>query len=141
MGISCEQKDGKIHAVRADDLNQTRAFHGTTRALVFNMVLGVTKGFEKVLLIEGVGYKALVQGKTLKLNVGFTHPVEYVIPEGIKIDAAKQVEIAISGADKIVVGQVAAEIRHICPPEPYKGKGIRYKDERIRRKVGKAVTK
>ncbi len=139
--ISCDQKDGKLFFTSSNDLKPSRALHGTSRALAQNMVNGVTKGFSKVLLIEGVGYKALVQGKNLKLNVGFTHPVEYPIPDGVKIDAAKQVEIAISGIDKTLVGQVAAEIRRVCPPEPYKGKGIRYKDERIRRKVGKAVTK
>lgn len=139
--VSCEQKDGKLLFVNTQDSKVSRALHGTARALALNMVNGVTKGYSKVLLIEGVGYKAQVQGKNLKLNVGFSHPVDYAIPEGIKIDAAKQVEIAISGIDKVLVGQVAAEIRHVCPPEPYKGKGIRYQGERVRRKVGKAVTK
>lgn len=139
--IICEQKDGKVIFAAGDHSKSTSALHGTMRALTANMVTGVTKGYSKTLLIEGVGYKAQVQGKNLKLNVGFSHPVEYVIPEGIKIDAAKQVEVVIAGIDKIKVGQSAAEIRDICPPEPYKGKGIRYKDERIRRKVGKAVTK
>ena len=139
--ISCEQKDAKLIFTSSNDLKVTRALHGTARALAVNMVTGVTKGFSKVLVIEGVGYKVQMQGKNLKLNVGFTHPVEYPIPDGIEIDASKQVEVVISGIDKVLVGQVAAEIRHICPPEPYKGKGIRYQDERIRRKVGKAVTK
>ncbi len=139
--ISCEQKDGKLHFTAANSAKPTKAMHGTMRALTVNMIQGVTAGFSKTLLIEGVGYKAAVQGKNLKLNVGFTHPVEYAIPDGIKIDAAKQVEIVVSGIDKIKVGQVSAEIRRVCPPEPYKGKGIRYSDERIRRKVGKAVTK
>lgn len=140
-GISFEQKEGKLYFTSSGHSDKLKALHGTTRALAANMIIGVTQGYNKVLLIEGVGYKAQVQGKNLKLNVGFSHPVEYLIPEGIKIDATKQVEIAISGIDKIKVGQAAAEIRRICPPEPYKGKGIRYKDERIRRKVGKAVTK
>lgn len=139
--IICEQKDGKVIFSAGDHSKSTSALHGTMRALTANMVIGVTKGYSKTLVIEGVGYKAQMQGKNLKLNVGFSHPVEYVIPEGIKIDAAKQVEVVIAGIDKIKVGQSAAEIRDICPPEPYKGKGIRYKDERIRRKVGKAVTK
>lgn len=140
-GVSCEQKDGKLFVKNAVDTKEGRSLYGTSRALMANMIIGVTKGYSKTLIIEGVGYKAQIQGKMLKLNVGFTHPVEYEIPEGIKIDAAKQVEVAVSGIDKVKVGQVAAEIRHICPPEPYKGKGIRYAGERIRRKVGKAVTK
>jgi large subunit ribosomal protein L6 len=140
-GISCDQKDGKLYISCEDDSKRTRALQGTSRALAVNMLKGVTAGYSKTLLIEGVGYKALVQGKNLKLNVGFSHPVEYAIPDGIKIEAAKQVEIVVSGIDKTKVGQVSAEIRRICPPEPYKGKGIRYQDERIRRKVGKAVTK
>lgn len=139
--ISCESKDGNLYFTAANSIKTTKALHGTSRALAVNMMKGVTEGYSKTLVIEGVGYKAQVQGKNLKLNVGFSHPVEYVIPEGIKIDASKQVEVLISGIDKIKVGQVAAEIRRIWPPEPYKGKGIRYKDERIRRKVGKAVTK
>ena len=139
--LSCEQKDGKLFIKNTTDTKEGRTMYGTSRALIQNMIIGVSKGYVKTLLIEGVGYKAQTQGKVLKLNVGFTHPVEYTIPEGIKIDAAKQVEISISGIDKIKVGQAAAEIRRICPPEPYKGKGIRYSDERIRRKVGKAVTK
>ncbi len=139
--ISFEQKDSNVFFTAKDETKPTSALHGTIRALTVNMIKGVTVGFSKTLIIEGVGYKAQVQGKNLKLNVGFSHPVEYLIPEGIKIDASKQVEIVITGIDKVQVGQVAAEIRDICPPEPYKGKGIRYSDERIRRKVGKAVTK
>lgn len=139
--ISCEQKDSTLFFTTKSDSKINRSLHGTTRALVVNMIKGVTEGYTKVLLIEGVGYKATVQGKNLKLNVGFTHSVEYPIPDDVKIDAAKQVEVVISGIDKAKVGQVAAEIRRICPPEPYKGKGIRYSTERIRRKVGKSVTK
>jgi large subunit ribosomal protein L6 len=139
--ITCEQKDGKLFFHTSHTTKRANSMHGTTRALVVNMIKGVTSGFSKTLMIEGVGYKALVQGKNLKLNVGFSHPVDYAIQEGIHIDAAKQVVVVVSGIDKIKVGQVAAEIRRICPPEPYKGKGIRYSDERIRRKVGKAVTK
>lgn len=139
--IKCEQKDGKIIFSRQNELKTSKSLHGTMRALSCNMIAGVSKGFSKDLIFSGVGYKAQVQGKTLKLNVGFTHPVLYPIPDGIKIDASKQVEITVSGIDKAKVGQVSAEIRRICPPEPYKGKGIKYRDERIRRKVGKAVTK
>ncbi|MDD5019494.1 MAG: 50S ribosomal protein L6 [Candidatus Omnitrophica bacterium] len=139
--IACEQKDNKLFFNALKDTKPVRALFGTTRALAKNMIVGVVSGFSKTLVIEGVGYKAQIQGKNLRLNVGFTHPVDYPIPEGIKIDASKQVEIVITGVDKAQVGQVSAEIRRVCPPEPYKGKGIRYKDERIRRKVGKAVTK
>ncbi len=139
--VNCELKDNKIIFSLNEQSKVARSLYGTLRALTANMINGVTAGFSKILVIEGVGYKAQVQGKNLKLNVGFSHPVEYPIPEGIKIDASKQVEIVVSGVDKAKVGQVSAEIRRICPPEPYKGKGIRYKDERIRRKVGKAVTK
>jgi len=140
-GIQCEQKEDQVIFTRSNELKQTKAIHGTSRALVMNMIMGVSAGFAKTLQIQGVGYKAQIQGKTLKLNVGFSHPVEYAVPDDVKIDASKQVVIEISGIDKARVGQVAAEIRSICPPEPYKGKGIRYKDERVRRKVGKAVSK
>jgi large subunit ribosomal protein L6 len=141
IGVTVEQKEGKLFFKADNTLKKNLALQGTMRALSVNMIEGVTKGYTKVLIIEGVGYKAQAQGKILKLNVGFTHPVEFNIPEGIKIDAAKQVEISITGIDKAKVGEAAAKIRRICPPEPYKGKGIRYSDERIRRKVGKAVTK
>lgn len=139
--IDCEAGECRLCFKALNDTKPTRALHGTVRALAANMIAGVTAGFSKTLLIEGVGYKAQIQGKVLRLNVGFTHPVDYPVPEGIKIDAGKQVEVVVAGIDKVKVGQVAAEIRRICPPEPYKGKGIRYSDERIRRKVGKAVTK
>ncbi len=140
-GVTCEQKDGSLVFAIAKDTKPLRSLQGTMRSLTVNMIAGVNVGFSKTLLIEGVGYKAAVQGKNLRLNVGFSHPVDFPVPEGIKIDAAKQVEIVISGVDKAKVGKAAAEIRDVCPPEPYKGKGIRYSDERIRRKVGKAVTK
>ncbi len=139
--ISCQQQDGHLVFSAVDTLKRTKALFGTSRALVANMILGVTAGYTKILAITGVGYKAQLQGKSLKLNLGFSHPVVFPIPDDIKIDASKQVEIVISGIDKIKVGQVAAEIRRVFPVEPYKGKGIRYKDEKVRRKVGKAVTK
>ncbi len=141
QSIRCEHKENEVVFTRVNDLKVSRSLHGTSRALVMNMIRGVSEGFSKTLKIEGVGYKAQAQGKTLKLNVGFSHPVEYPIPDDVKIDAGRQVFITISGIDKARVGQVAAEIRDVCPPEPYKGKGIRYVDERVRRKVGKAVTK
>ena len=111
-----------------------RAMSGTTRALVSNMVTGVSKGFEKKLDLIGVGYRAQVQGNKLNLALGFSHPIDYVAPEGIKIETPSQTEIVVSGCDKQKVGQVAAEIRSYRPPEPYKGKGVRYADERVARK-------
>jgi large subunit ribosomal protein L6 len=110
---------------------------GTTRALVNNMVTGVSKGFEKKLLLQGVGYRAKASGKTLNLTLGFSHPVDYKLPEGITAETPSQTEIVIKGADKQRVGQVASEIRAFRPPEPYKGKGVRYADEYVRRKEAK----
>ena len=121
-------------------LSQERAdkpIHGLLRSLVNNMVTGVVKGFQKKLEIRGVGYKAQIQGGKLVLNLGFSHPVVYEIPAGMKIDVEKQTELTIKGADKQLVGQIAAEIRGFFPPEPYKGKGIRYIDEVVKTKVGK----
>jgi ribosomal protein L6, bacterial type len=124
---------------RPDDLPKTRSLHGLVRALVANMVVGVTDGFKKELDITGVGYRAEVKGKDLNMTLGFSHPVVFPIPEGIKIGVDKQTHLVISGADRALVGQVAADIRKIRGPEPYKGKGIRYSDEVIRRKAGKAA--
>jgi len=117
--------------------NNANALAGTTRALVSNMVTGVTRGFEKKLQLVGIGYRAQVQGNKLNLTLGFSHPVEHAIPEGISIEAPSQTEIIVKGIDKQRVGQVAAEIRAYRPPEPYKGKGVRYVDERIVRKEAK----
>lgn len=114
-----------------------RPIHGLLRSLVNNMVTGVVSGFQKKLEIKGVGYKAQIQGVKLVLNLGFSHPVVYEIPAGIKIDVEKQTELTIKGADKQLVGQIAAKIRGFFPPEPYKGKGIRYTDEVVKTKVGK----
>lgn len=116
---------------------QVVAMAGTMRALINNMVTGVSRGFEKRLLLQGVGYRAQAQGKRLNLTLGFSHPVEYEIPEGISIETPSQTEIVVKGADKQKVGQVAAEIRAYRPPEPYKGKGIRYTDEHVVRKEAK----
>lgn len=113
------------------------ALAGTTRALLNNMVIGVTQGFEKKLSLVGVGYRAKAQGSKLDLTLGFSHPVQYEVPEGIKVETPSQTEIVISGADKQVVGQVAADIRAYRPPEPYKGKGVRYTDEHVARKEAK----
>ena len=115
----------------------SRAMSGTVRSLVSNMVLGVDKGFEKKLQLNGVGYRAKASGKTLNLTLGFSHPVDYVLPEGVSAETPSQTEIVIKGVDKQQVGQVAAEIRAFRPPEPYKGKGVRYADEHVRRKEAK----
>jgi len=120
-----------------DDSRLANAMSGTTRALVNNMVMGVTKGFEKRMTIIGVGYRAAVQGKNLNLTLGYSHPVVYPIPEGIVIETPTQTEIVVKGADKQMVGQVAAEIRAWRKPEPYKGKGVRYSNEQVARKEAK----
>jgi len=128
-----------VNVERPSDERTHRALHGMTRALINNMVVGVSQGFEKVLQIEGVGYRAELSGKKLVINVGYSHPVEVDPPEGIVFDVDTRARlIKVQGYDKAVVGQVAADIRKIRPPEPYKGKGIRYQGERIRRKAGKA---
>jgi len=119
----------------------TNALAGTTRANIANMVTGVTKGFEKKLELVGVGYRAAVQGQKLNLTLGFSHPVEYPIPAGVTIETPSQNEIIVKGMDRQQVGQVAAVLRHYRPPEPYKGKGVRYVDEHVRRKVGKTGAK
>ena len=130
---------GVITVERPSDEGTHRAMHGMTRAIINNMVIGVTDGFEKILEINGVGYRGELQGKNLILNVGYSHPVEVVPPEGISFEVEDRNRVIhIKGYDKALVGQVAADIRKIRPPEPYKGKGIKYQDERIRRKAGKA---
>jgi len=129
--------DGSITIAPKDDSKRARAMWGTTRALVNNMVTGVSAGFTRTLEINGVGYRAAVQGKVLNLQLGYSHDVPYPIPDNIQIACERPTLIAISGADRQRVGQVAAEIRSYRPPEPYKGKGIKYSDETIRRKEGK----
>ncbi|HEY3487615.1 MAG TPA: 50S ribosomal protein L6 [Gammaproteobacteria bacterium] len=126
--VKIEKSDAQI-SVKSEVDSMVMA--GTTRALLHNMVVGVTKGYERKLTLVGVGYRAQVQGKKLNLTLGFSHPVEYPVPEGIKIETPSQTEIVISGVDKQKVGQAAADIRSYRPPEPYKGKGVRYADERI----------
>ncbi|MEW6072457.1 MAG: 50S ribosomal protein L6 [Planctomycetota bacterium] len=116
---------------------ETRAYHGLTRALINNMVRGVSEGYGKTLEIVGVGWNAQVKGKRLALNIGFCHPVEFAIPDGIAVETPKPILIVVTGADKQAVGQFAANVRAVRPPEPYKGKGIRYQDEHVRRKAGK----
>lgn len=136
-GIELSLENGQLRVQRSDDRRQSRALHGLTRTLVSNMVLGVTQGFKKGLEIVGVGYRAEVQGRTLNLNLGFSHPIQYPIPEGITITVDRNVIITVEGIDKQKVGQVAAEIRAFRRPEPYKGKGVKYAEEKIRKKVGK----
>lgn len=138
-GIEAEYDDGArvIRITRGADHKQARAMHGTTRSRVAGMVQGVSAGFLKELKINGVGYQARLQGKQVVLQIGFCHPVEMDIPEGLQVEVPSNTQIKIQGADKQKVGQFAAEIRRIRPPEPYNGKGIMYADERIRRKQGK----
>jgi len=137
--INIKKEDGTIVIERPSDQPMHRALHGTTRSVINNMVVGVSKGFERVLEIVGVGYRAELEGKNLIINVGFSHPVVVEPPEGISFDVDMKVrQIRVSGYDKQVVGQVAADIRKLRPPEPYKGKGIRYQNEYVRRKPGKA---
>jgi large subunit ribosomal protein L6 len=137
-GISLEIEAGQVRVKRSGDAKGVRSLHGLIRTLIANMVTGVTQGFEKGLEIVGIGYRAAVQGKTLQLSLGYSHTVNYPIPEGIELVIDKQTRITVKGIDKQKVGQVAAEIRGFRRPEPYKGKGIRYIGEQVRRKAGKA---
>ena len=133
--ITMEQSDNVITLTRKNEA--AKAMHGTMNALINNMIEGVSKGYEKGLEIVGVGYRFNVQGKKLVINAGYSHPVEIEIPEGLTVEAVSNTEITVKGIDKVLVGEFAANIRKVRRPEPYKGKGIRYKDEHIRRKEGK----
>jgi large subunit ribosomal protein L6 len=135
--IKIDKEDGQLVVKRPTDRGDDRALHGLTRSLVANMVEGVTKGFEKRLQIQGVGYRAALRGTALELNVGFSHAVVIDAPAGITFEVPAQNEIIVKGIDKQQVGEIAAEVRDVRPPEPYKGKGIRYEGEYVRRKVGK----
>jgi large subunit ribosomal protein L6 len=135
--MKVEQEDGVVTISRPTDRGEHRALHGLTRSLIAMMVVGVTDGFEKRLEIQGVGYRAALKGKKLELALGYSHPVAVEAPEGIDFEVPQPTEVVIKGIDKQLVGQVAADIRKRRPPEPYKGKGIRYKDEQVLRKVGK----
>jgi large subunit ribosomal protein L6 len=139
--IVIKHEGNSVLVTRKNDLKRTRALHGLYRNLVNNMLIGVSKGFSKALAISGVGYRAEMKGKNLQLSMGFSNVFEYPVPEGIKIDVESQTRVVVSGFDKVRVGQIAAEIRSIRPPEPYKGKGIKYDTETIRRKVGKTGVK
>jgi large subunit ribosomal protein L6 len=137
--IRASVQDNQVSVVREAESRNVKALHGLSRSLVYNMVQGVSEGFTKQLEIEGVGFKAAVQGSMLNLSLGFSHPVTFSIPKDIKITVADNTKITIQGVDKKLVGQVAADIRRFYPPEPYKGKGVRYAGEQIRRKEGKTV--
>jgi large subunit ribosomal protein L6 len=135
--MKVELADGTVTVERPTDRGDHRALHGLTRSLIANMVEGVTEGYEKRLEIQGVGYRAQLRGKALELSLGFSHPVSVEAPEGIEFEVPQPTEIVIRGIDKQQVGQVAADIRKRRPPEPYKGKGVRYAGEQVKRKVGK----
>lgn len=134
-----EVKDNKVNVSRPSEEKQDKSTHGLIRSLINNMVIGVSTGYQKELEITGVGFKAAVQGKVLSLQLSYTHPINFNIPEGITVETPKPTNIVIKGIDKTRVGEVAAKIRDFYRPEPYKGKGIRYNDEHVRRKAGKAV--
>jgi large subunit ribosomal protein L6 len=134
-----EVKDSNILVKRPNDTAQAKAFHGLARAVLNNMIKGVVDGFSKKLEIQGVGFKAALQGKVLNLSLGYSHPINYPIPDQIKVTVEENTKISIEGPDRQLVGQIAAEIRAFYPPEPYKGKGVRYVGENVRRKEGKTV--
>jgi large subunit ribosomal protein L6 len=130
---------GNLVVTRKGDDSKAKALHGLSRALINNMVKGVSEGFVKKLEIQGVGFKAAVQGKSISLNLGYSHPINYSLPDQIKVTVEENTKITVEGPDRQVVGQVASEIRAFYPPEPYKGKGVRYSDEHVKRKEGKTV--
>ncbi len=139
--MTIRQDGNVIHVTRPNDLKESRSLHGLTRSLLHNMVVGVTDGYRKTLDVNGVGYRVAMEGGKLVMNLGYSHPVTMEAPEGITIETPNPNQIVISGADKQLVGQFAANVREKRPPEPYKGKGIKYTDEVIRRKVGKTGVK
>jgi large subunit ribosomal protein L6 len=136
---SLKVEDGKIVVSRESDESQVKALHGLSRALVNNMVKGVAEGFVKKLEIQGVGFKAAVQGKNVNMTLGYSHPINYTIPDQVKVTVEENTKLTIEGPDKRLVGQVASELRAFYPPEPYKGKGVRYVGEHVQRKEGKTV--
>ena len=139
--IKVSQEDGVLKVVRPDDSKQNKALHGMTRALIQNMVSGVSSKFKKELEMVGVGYKSSIAGNVLTINAGYSHPVVMEVPEGLSVEVPKPTSIIITGIDKQVVGAFAANVRKVRPPEPYKGKGIKYANEQIKRKVGKTGSK
>lgn len=134
-------EDGVLTVARPNEQKQIKQLHGTTRALINNMIVGVHEGFTKVLELVGIGYRAAVSGNKLTLNIGYSHPVEFTVEEGVKVEVPQPTEIVVSGIDKQRVGEWASNIRAVRKPEPYKGKGIRYKGEHVRRKEGKTAAK
>ncbi len=141
LGITVEQKEEKLIIKRTSDTKQNRSNHGTIRALLVNMVAGVTQGHKKTLEIQGVGFRAQAQGQKLNMSLGFSHQIDLEIPAGVAVKTPKPTDVEVEGINNMLVGQVTANIRKIKPPEPYKGKGIRYSGEFVRRKQGKQVTK
>ncbi|SIP91678.1 large subunit ribosomal protein L6 [Alkalispirochaeta americana] len=139
--VSLDIQENSVVVSRKNDSKKAKGFHGLYRQLVANMVAGVTQGFSRTLLINGVGYRAEVKGNSVLLNLGYSNPIEYVIPEGVTITGEGANKLVIQGIDKQLVGKTASEIRKVRPPEPYKGKGVKYEDEYIRRKVGKSGIK
>ena len=139
--MEIKQEENEIKVIRPNDEKHTKQLHGTTRALLNNMVEGVSSGFTKSLELVGIGFRSAVSGNKLTLNIGYYHPVEFAIPEGINAECKSATEIIISGIDKQLVGEFAANVRASRKPEPYKGKGVRYKDEHVRRKEGKTAGK
>jgi large subunit ribosomal protein L6 len=139
--ITVSVKDGQVLVGRVGDSKVDRSLHGLYRALIQNMIKGVNEGYSREMEIIGVGFKAAINGSTLTMNLGFSHPVEIAIPEGIKMETPKPTQVIVRGIDKELVGRLASEIRRVYPPEPYKGKGIRYLGERVKKKVGKAAAK
>lgn len=140
-GITVQVNEGVLNVTRSNEERQTRAFHGLIRSLLENTVIGVSEGYKKTLKLVGTGYRVTLKGQTLSFALGFSHPVEFAPVEGVKITIEGNDTINIEGIDKQLIGQVAANIRKIRPPEPYKGKGVRYSDEVVRRKAGKTATK
>lgn len=139
--VKADMKEGLLIITSVTDQSTDRALQGTARSVIFNMIKGVTDGFIKELVIEGVGFKAQLQGKNLNLALGFTHPVIFEVPEGLTVETPKPTQVVVKGTDKVKVGQFAAKIKKVYEAEPYKGKGVRYLGEVIRRKAGKTVTK
>lgn len=141
LGIKVEHKEGALLVTRLSDTKQNRAHHGTTRSHLKNMIVGITEGHKRELEIQGVGLRAQLQGKKVIFSLGFSHPVEFDVPKGVAIAVPTQTSLVIEGIDKAAVGLTASQIRKIKPPEPYKGKGIRFLGEKVRKKQGKSVTK
>ena len=138
-GLAIEQEDGSVRVTRNSEVRSLRAMHGTARSLIANMIEGVSNGFTKQLEVQGVGFRAAVKGKELDLSLGFSHPVLHPIPDELSVSVEENTKIKVEGIDKQLVGQFAADVRSYYPPEPYKGKGVRYVDEYVRRKQGKSV--